>query len=400
MKKYLISLFVFLFCLNAINSQVEDCSGFEDKIKAACSSIGTTSKPCYYDGTQCRDWYTDCDEYTPTGNDDKICSQIIPSKANDDIYKKCVIGTNNGKVVCNKIYKTCEDIDDKSQCISYSSHLNLGTGKRCLFVNDKCKLHYDSCTNTDLNSNDKCKNNIPSDNSKTCQWSDSKCVAENRKCEDYIEYSGYSESNLECHLLTHESPKICFFDGNNCIETYKACEDYVSTDQSTQCNKIKPLIESTYVSGLYERKDILYKCVTSGTNCVRQERTCEEYNEEEYEEDVCSSLKSTKDPTKSQAECVLEEGRCYDRYKRCEDFNDKIKNKDDRNTKKNDCTSIKAKDPSYTSIINPSYKCSFKEDDNNKCVTEKKACSDITDESTYASRELIMNILKKKGVRL
>ena len=39
------------------------------------------------------------------------------------------------------------------------------------------------------------------------------------------------------------------------------------------------------------------------------------------EGDVCSSLKSTKDPSKIKADCDLREGYCYDRYKRYEVFN-------------------------------------------------------------------------------
>lgn len=389
MKKYLKSLVVFLLCLNSMNSQVDDCSGFEDLIKTACSSLSTTSKQCYYDGTQCREWYTDCADYTPTGNDDKICSQIIPKKETDDSYKKCVIGTNNGNTVCQKVYKTCEDIEDENNCKSYSSHLNLGSGKRCLFVDNKCEMHYESCTNTEINTSDKCDKNIPSTNSKRCKWSDSSCGEENRKCADYIVYSGYTEYSKQCYELEHTSSKICYLNGNNCIETYKACEDYVSTDQTIQCNKIRPLIQ-LYTNGPYDTEDILHRCDLSGTNCISKERTCEEYNEEEYEGDVCSNLKSTKDPDKNKADCVLEDGHCYDRYIRCEDFNDMITDKDERKTKRSDCTSIKAKDPNYinTAITSSHYKCSFKESDNNRCLTEKKACSEIKDETTCNSHVL------------
>ena len=389
MKKYLKSLVVFLLCLNSMNSQVDDCSGFEDLIKTACSSLSTNSKQCYYDGTQCREWYTDCADYTPTGNDDKICSQIIPKKETDDSYKKCVIGTNNGNTVCQKVYKTCEDIEDENNCKSYSSHLNLGSGKRCLFVDNKCEMHYESCTNTEINTSDKCDKNIPSTNSKRCKWSDSSCGEENRKCADYIVYSGYTEYSKQCYELEHTSSKICYLNGNNCIETYKACEDYVSTDQTIQCNKIRPLIQ-LYTNGPYDTEDILHRCDLSGTNCISKERTCEEYNEEEYEGDVCSNLKSTKDPDKNKADCVLEDGHCYDRYIRCEDFNDMITDKDERKTKSSDCTSIKAKDPNYiyTAITSSHYKCSFKESDNNRCLTEKKACSEITDETTCNSHVL------------
>ena len=65
------------------------------------------------------------------------------------------------------------------------TNLNLGSDKRCQFVNNKCETHYDSCNNTEINTSecethydscnnteintsDKCKNNIPSDNSKKC----------------------------------------------------------------------------------------------------------------------------------------------------------------------------------------------------------------------------------------
>ena len=53
-----------------------------------------------------------------------------------------------------------------------------------------------------------------------------------------------------------------------------------------------------------------------------------------------------------------------------------LTSKDDRKTKRSDCISIKAKNPN-SGYEDSHYKCSFKEDDDNKCMTEKKTCEEI-----------------------
>ena len=56
---------------------------------------------------------------------------------------------------------------------------------------------------------------------------------------------------------------------------------------------------------------------------------------------------------------------------KCEDFNDMFIYKDERNTKKSNCTSIKVKNPYYANE-DSLYKSFIKENDHNKCVAEKK----------------------------
>lgn len=384
MKRDLVLLFLFLLCFDSIyTDSVEDCSGFEDIKTQKCQDLSINSgKKCYYDGQQCKEWYQDCSDYTPSGNTDTTCAKIIPSKETNDKYKKCVVKDNT----CQKIYKTCEDLSN-DECTNYSSsNLNLGIGERCVLFNNKCKLHYNSCTDTHLNEDQKCKDNIPSNNAKRCNWDGSSCKEDNRKCEDYIEYFSYGETYQQCHLLAHTSPKICYYDGNNCIETYKSCEDLHPSDTKTICTNILPLNEYPSSSGIYLR-DYLKKCVSEESGCKTKPKTCKDYKKEEDDEAPCSSLQSEKGETNVKAYCVLQEDSCVDLYMRCEDYNDLVTDPTKRNS--TECTSIIPSNIDTGNIeIDDHYKCSFKEDDNNKCVTIKKTCTEIKKESTCNSHAL------------
>lgn len=398
MKRIPVLLALFFLCFYIVKADTtEDCSQFETKKNDKCVDLSYGSKVCYYDSGECKERFKDCSDYEPQNNADTICAKIIPNKEINDMYKKCILDKDsNDKVICKKVYKTCEDLNE-SDCGRYtSSNLNLESGARCVFHNRQCKLHYNSCNNDKLD-NTKCASNIPSDNTKRCYWDESSCKEADRKCSDYIVYAGYGERNQECHLLSHESPKICYFNGLSCIETYKACGDYVSTDTSTSCINIQPLYEITTGSGKY-RENYLYKCVEEGSLCTLKKKTCSEYKD--YYGIYCSSYQSAKDTTNTKAKCLMddEDDTCKDMYLKCEYYNDLVTDSSKRTSA--ECTSITArKENIYNELeINDHYTCSFKPNDNNKCITELKECSQIKEKSTCNSHYTLLSDKNKKCI--
>lgn len=372
MTKDLRIFLIFLLCLSAIKADsVEDCSEFENQKKDQCTSLGDGTK-CFYDG-QCKDKYEDCGSYNPTSESDQTCSQITPKITETaDYYKKCAVKKDsNGKFTCEKVYKECGDLTE-AECKS-NIDIDLGDNKRCVYVGDKCELHYNSCTDNDIKEKqDLCKANIPKNNQKKCEWQSS-CTETDRECKDYIEYKNYYEQQAPCNDLKHTSPKICFYNGNSCNEVYKSCEDYSSADET--CTSIKPLTETSSGSGIYNR-DYYHKCVGESNKCVTKDRTCSDFKIQEDPENLCRLLTSEKDSTGNKASCILQEESCNDVYLKCEYYDELVTDSTKRT--QDVCTSSIAvtKTPGYD---NEHYKCSFKSNDNNKCVTELKSCTEISD---------------------
>ena len=386
MKKNIILLATFILYFNSIKTEVLDCSGFETAKQTRCSNLNNllAGQLCYYDGKDCKDWYDDCEDYTPTSESDTICAKIIPkSSISGNIYKKCAIKKDNtGKLSCTTIFKECKDLTE-TECLSYTySDLSLGDDERCVWVNKKCELHYNQCTNSNIQNNDLCNNNIPKKGATKCIWKNESCQPENRKCSDYIEYSANGEININCESLEHTDKKICFFDNFKCNEVYKTCEDYTSGDKTITCENIKPLEVNNF--GSYQR-DTTHKCVTETSGCKIKEKTCRDFNIEEDSESLCPLLKSEKDPTGSKALCILQEDSCKDTYLNCEYYNDLI-TEERRNN--DDCTSIPAKSTNPSLYEDEHYKCSYNVDNDKKCKTKLKTCSEITDEDICNSHPL------------
>ena len=375
MKKEFV-LFVIFLCFIAIKAEIEDCSTFEFSKQTVCQTLSSVSKICYYDNG-CKEWYEDCGDYTPKSESDVTCSKITP-KTNSD-YKKCAIQKNGNSLTCASVYKECKELTS-DQCTSFSNtNLNLGSDRRCVFFNGQCELHYTSCTNTEIKNSQVCNNNIPNQNTKRCKWNSNSCQEENRKCSDYITYSANGESSLQCHQLEHTSPKICFLDNDDykCKEVYKTCEEYKSEDQTITCGNIMPLIETYSGFGNYV-KDNTHYCALESSDCKTKEKSCEDYKSGDGES-LCTSLKSKKDPNNVKARCILDDnGLCKDEYLSCEYYNDLVTEGD---RKSGDCTAITAKSP-IDFIGDAHYKCSFNDDNDKRCKTKIKACSEITDEYT------------------
>ena len=153
MKKELLILVIFFLCLCSINTDT-DCSDFEASKQKDCASLTNADQYCYYDSDTdvCQRWYQDCTEYNPeSGFDENICKKIaIPSSDTEYSNKKCgVVSGANGKKSCQRVYKECKELLTQDLCIS-NLELGLGPDKRCVWSEDKCELHYKSCTDDNI----------------------------------------------------------------------------------------------------------------------------------------------------------------------------------------------------------------------------------------------------------
>lgn len=337
-----------------------------------------SGKRCALVNDNCELHYNNCEHEDIKGDQTK-CLKNIPF----DITKKCKWDTT-----CKTVNKECNDLSEE-QCVASNFDIGLDKNKeRCVFVKDKCELHYKSCTDTALTQTT-CVNNIPSVNTKKCIW-DSSCKEDDRKCTDFIEYKAKNdETNSACHSLMHSDPKICFKDiDDRCIETFIKCTDYLEKYKST-CESIKPLNRSadSKNDGDYY-VDKFNKCVLDNTDdCIEKKRTCQDYKlrkEDEKQSLACSELQSEKDSDNAKEKCELYEEKSQDMYLSCEYYQDLVTDKDKRN--KNDCESILAREE-LNQVIDDHYKCSFKSDDNNNCKTEKKDCEEITKPDTCNSHK-------------
>ena len=335
------------------------------------------NKRCVLNG-KCELHYNSCED-DDIKLDQTKCIKNIPSSPN----KKCKWDGSS----CREVYKECNDLSEE-QCKS-NIDLDLGDNKRCVFFNKQCNLHYKSCEDNDIKSDKgKCLDNIPSTNTKKCIWdsSTSACTDDDRKCNDFIVYAAYNEISSPCYLLSHDDDDaVCFIDGVNCIETFPECL-YKGQDKKI-CEDIKPLKKPDGSSDEAYTVDPLNKCEMK-SSCTKTLRTCDDYNKREDDTELlCPQLKSEKDPDKTIADCVFEGNRCIDMYLACELYNGAVSNKDDRN--ENECKSILARiEVGGTKVLDPHYKCSFKKDDNNRCITEKKECEEITNSVICNSHSL------------
>lgn len=363
-KSHILLFTAQLFLLiHLISSNTDLCiSNFETKKSQLCSQLGTSENPCYFINDECMDWFNECAEYSPSNNfDDNICQKITPSNK----LKKCQVQTTSETKACIEVDKACEDFTD-STCLN----LNLGEDKRCVFKNSKCEEHFYSCEGL---LEEKCSQNIPSSNSQRCSWdtSTSSCVSQDRKCEDFIEYTEKGKKNLQCNALKSESPKICFMYGNNCVEEYKTCSQ---ANDKTSCEKTIP----KYDFDLSFSKSFT-KCVWESEACVEKDRTCSDYKKRESDDPTyCNSFKSEKEENKKYKVCSInyKTDTCEEIYKSCEAYNSVI-SKDER--KEEDCI-----------IINPgstTKKCAF-DKEKKECKEVYKDCEDINSRNSCILHKL------------
>ena len=114
-----------------ISTDTDICSSnFETKKAQLCSQLSSSEKACYFFNDECRDWFKECSDYSPSDNFyENIYQKIEPSNN----LKKCQVQTTSGTKTCIEVDKACEDFTDNTYF-----NLNLGEGKRCVLLNSKC----------------------------------------------------------------------------------------------------------------------------------------------------------------------------------------------------------------------------------------------------------------------
>lgn len=419
MKKNIAVVFLFLcFC----NVLTQDCYNIEEKKKQICESLKSTiqDEKCYYKGNdQCISFYDDCDKYVVTGDltiDENKCKSISPS---DKLYK-CHIDSGQ----CKKVKKSCDEYQTGIDCTQLKS---LGENQSCLLFYGQCINHYDKCE--DIGDSTTCENNKLSDKSQKCVWDDSstphKCTMDGKKCKDY----DIIDEESTCNYPTSNNKKVCIKSGSSCIEVYAKCENYENSDRTIRCQDIIPLkddrsaeenlkcvvdngqcktenkkcedFDNTSESDCSEfhLSDSSKKCVYTDRNkCIEVHRTCEA----ETDQAKCSLTQ----PDDLSFKCVYENNACTKKRKRCSDFLS--------HQPKEYCTSIIPEDTKYrcyyyysgynnncgemlkecenyegnyksiceSIILEDSNKLCHLENDR-KCVTKQKTCSDYSSFQCY-----------------
>ena len=182
-SQLLISLFIIISLANC--DKVSQCS--ESLIlKEECQKLSSEieGQSCYYDGNNCINAYTKCENYKSTDEDE--CKAISPYL--DDISLECIFDGGECKTKINY----CNDYSPgrgKDYCEKLNTHT---TSSRCIYnsLDDSCKEHYNECKDADPSI---CLENIPSDIRLRCSYDEEKneCKSKKRKCNEYNSLSSY-----------------------------------------------------------------------------------------------------------------------------------------------------------------------------------------------------------------
>ena len=214
MSRHLIIKLISLLFFKSIITQDFDCaSEFEQLKKLLCNKLSTDDYECLLVDNECKEWYSNCEAYAPTGTfDSETCKKIDSLTLN----KKCSVNEQSGTKTCVTVDMSCEDSSD-----NICTGINRGTGKRCIFKGEgeKCQEHSNSCEGL-IQTN--WGNNIPSDASKKCSWEGGKCNEVNRKCSEYVLFKDSTTYTYEllCSKLEADSSKKCIYTENKKCEYF------------------------------------------------------------------------------------------------------------------------------------------------------------------------------------
>ena len=343
------------FIFQIIASESDICTiNFEIKKSELCTELSTESQYCSYIDNECKQWYKECSDYSPSSDfDSNICIKIKPSNS----YKKCQVQTTGSTQTCTEVDKTCSDFTDET-CLS----LNLGSDKRCVLINGKCEEHSNECTGL---TQEKCNSNIPNNFSKKCFWNGSSCISQDRVCNEYkiyTESSGYSLNY--CTQLKSADSKICYLNENKCEEVYKSCD---GISDATICQNTKPFNALNVI-------DPLNKCVWESNSCKKKLRLCSDYkNRENDDSNTCNQL-SAENSTYKKCSYNSNEETCKEVYRTCDAYNTIVTDTSKRTEA--ECSSIISENwPDYEIEKKCALDSSTKE-----CKEVKKECKDFTDE--------------------
>ena len=346
MKNNKITLLILFLILFNFEKSESTCSELLNSYRwAACIRYLNSTHICSYYNNKCITKYIGCSSYN--GQDEKICSSIIPALK----WSKCII--KNG--VCTEVSKTsCEEYNKNKDTCNSNSIYDSSNPKQCVLVNDKCETHYKYCRNIEDVNEEKCLANIPIESDNKCIWENNECLEIRRTCKEFE-----NKKNNNClSLTTSTEDKICKDSEDNginhCEEQYKTCELYNSKETiktKKDCESIK--IYSEEKESFIDNKI----CKFSGNTCYSKDLECEDFSSQEE----CKNFI----PEDTNKMCIFEENSCKTQYKSCElyDSNEILKTK-------NGCESIRIY-LENSKKFDDLHICIFSD---SKCTTIEKQC--------------------------
>ena len=326
------------------------CSDIKDESNCENFKPKDTDLICIFDGGQCKSQYKTCELYNEkaeTKSESECTALHIYIKGKFDTSSECVYDSVNQ--ICSTSKKPCSSFTSSS-C---SSHIPNDSNKKCAFINNECVEQYKTCELYDTNAANKnsqdCQNISPYhtdsdslDNESECVFTDSHCT---RKSKDCSEISG--STTCIYHTLD-DNNKRCIYDNGQCKEVYKSCSAYNSASNKNEAGCKGITVYDSYGDINYNKK------------CIYEDKTCKEKTLSEcsdYEsgmnEYYCRNI-----PSKSYKKCVFENNKCLEEFTNCPG------NSEDISEEK--CRSIEPSD-GY-------HKCTM--DENNKCVSTLKSCTE------------------------
>ena len=333
------------------------CSDIKDESNCENFKPKDTDLICIFDGGQCKSQYKTCELYNEkaeTKSESECTALHIYINGKFDTSSECVYDSDSQ--ICSTSKKPCSSFTSSS-C---SSHIPNDSNKKCAFINNECVEQYKTCELYDTyaankNSQD-CQNISPYrtgydslDNESRCVFTDSHCT---RKSKDCSEISG--STTCIYHTLD-DNNKRCIYDNGQCKEVYKSCSAYNFASNKNEAG-CKGITVYDYNGGI----NYNIKCIYEEETC--QEKTLSECSDYEsgMNEYYCRNI-----PSKSYKKCVFENNKCLEEFTNCPG------NSEDISEEK--CRSIEPSD-GY-------HKCTM--DENNKCVSTLKSCTEYKGTSYY-----------------
>lgn len=290
------------------------CEDYNKRIKDSSQNCldlspkeNTNNKMCFFNGTICEEIYITCTGYNIIDENKRkadICNSIIPRDiSNKEIIlekKKCSF--NSDQKLCEEKDKECNDIDEKS-CNNFRP-LSIGNNRKCIFKNNECIEEYMNCESYPNIPQVMCESITPlyiSDNHiYRCSFKGNICQKEKIMCEDY---KGNDKEYCESLSVNLDNPneEKCAIRDNKCVKQFMKCEFY-NGNNKTECESI--VVDDQYSRCFFEKDK----------ECIQKKKLCSEYlGENKYE---CSQYgPSYKEGDIELKECVIENGKCIEKYK-------------------------------------------------------------------------------------
>lgn len=284
---------------------------------------------CTLYGDKCLENYDKCEDYK--GNEKEVCENIELDD-NKDYTQKCVYEEN----ICVTKPKKCEDAKSKYECF----YIKLeNTNKRCAFPNNKCTEQEAVHITSTLTGYSKtaCEEIIPykeywdhkaDDHSTKTVYDETsgKCTVVKKTCS---EFNYETDSKDLCTELDAENGSQCILFNNKCYKAYSTCEASGARTSET-CQNIMLVNYATK------------KCNFSGSNCVTESRTCDDYKVDNLKESCENIL-----PLNEENKCSYSGGSCSESRIYCSEvakiydiiseFNDEICGRAAVSDSKNKC---------------------------------------------------------------